>query len=152
MAGCGVLPQTKNLKRCFWLYVTNIARNPTRNKTQNIIKEKLPNTLVKNTKDPEEPIKIVKSYEEMLTTQNKRIMNIIWKKWQLLKRFRESEEFFDTVALSYSTIYFKMSLYKFLSKHPVVKNITVSCNYFKNNFRILMKVCRENVDLFGEKD
>ena len=96
-------------------------RNPTRNKTQNIIKEKLLNSLVKNTKDPEEPIKVVKSYEEMLTT-------------------------------SYSTIYFKMSLYKFLSKHPVVKNITVSSNYFKNNFRILMKVCRENADLFGEKD
>ena len=74
------------------------------------------------------------------------------KEMAAVKRFRESEEFFDTVVLSYSTICFKMNLYKFLSKHPVVKNITVSSNYFKNNLRILMKVCRENVDLFGEKD
>lgn len=74
------------------------------------------------------------------------------KEMAAVKRFRELEEFFDTVVLSYSTICFKMSLYKFLSKHPVVKNITVSSNYFKNNLRILMKVCRENVDLFGEKD
>ena len=74
------------------------------------------------------------------------------KEMAAVKRFRESEEFFDTVVLNYSTICFKMSLYKFLSKHPVVKNITVSSNYFKNNLRILMKVCRENVDLFREKD
>ena len=77
---------------------------------------------------------------------------IVEKRGQLLKGFKESQEFFETVGLSRSTIYFKMNLYKFFSKYPVVKSPTLPPNYFKNTFKMIMKVLQEHVDLFGKKD
>lgn len=73
--------------------------------------------------EPEEAIKILNRYKEILKTQKKRIINIADKQGQLSKRFKESEQLFETVGLSRSTIYFKTILYKFFNNHPVVKKV-----------------------------
>ena len=65
-------------------------------------------------------------YKELLKTQNKRIINIIRNQCQLLKQVKESAEFFESVFLSRSIFYFRMNLYKFVRKHPVVKKSTLS--------------------------
>ena len=70
---------------------------------------------------------------------NRKIINIVGKQGELLKRFKDSEEFFGCVDLSRSITYFKISLYKFLCQFPVLKNSThISC-YFKNNFQLIKK-------------
>ena len=68
-------------------------------------------------------------YKELLKTQNKRIINIIRNQCQLLKQVKESAEFFELVFLSLSIFYFRINLYKFLRKHPVVKKSTLSSSY-----------------------
>lgn len=56
--------------------------------------------IVKNKKEPEEAIKILNRYKEILKTQKKRIRNIADKQGQLSNRFKESEQLFETVGLS----------------------------------------------------
>ena len=85
-----------------------------------------------------------------MTGTNKIIINIVGKQGELLKRFKEQDEFFDSVGLSQSNIYFKVRLYKFLCKFSVLKNLTLTCSYFKSNFKLIKKVCKRNADLFGK--
>ena len=68
-----------------------------------------------------------------------------------MKRFRDAGECFDRVGLNRSNIYFKISLYKFLCKFPLLKNSTLTSSYFKSNFKVIKKVCKANVSISGEK-
>ena len=74
---------------------------------------------------------------------------VIWKTGRVVKRFKDSEEFFDCVGLSPPNIYFKIRLYKFLCKSPVLKNSSLTSSYFKNNFKLIKKVCKSNADVSG---
>ena len=106
---------------------------------------------VKNAKDLKDGISLVKKYEDLLKSSNKKIINIVAKQDELLKRFKDSDEFFDGVGLSRSNIYFKIRLYKFLCKFPALRNSTLTSSYFKNNFKIIKKVCKTNANIFSEK-
>ena len=81
----------------------------------------------------------------------KEIINVVGKQGELLKRFKDSDELFDGVSLSWSNIYFKIRLYKFLCKFPALRNSTLTSSYFKNNFKMIKKVCKANADVFDEK-
>ena len=61
-----------------------------------------------------EGISLVQKYENLLKGANKKIINTVGKQGELLKRFKEEDEFFNTVGRSRSNIYFKMRLFKFL--------------------------------------
>ena len=110
------------------------------------------NEIAPKTKDFNEAIRTIKCYEEILKKKNVRSRNIAQKQNQLLKRFKESEEFFKIAVLRRSTINFKIHLYKFLTKYPVLKKSRLSSHYLKKNFNDIKKVCRETADLFGWKD
>ena len=88
--------------------------------------------MVGQIKNPEEAAGEIKLYENMLTTKNVTIINIVAKQGQLLQQFKELEEFFESVGLSRSTIYFKISLFKFLLKYPLLKTSCLSSRYFEN--------------------
>ena len=80
------------------------------------------NEEVKNAKEPKDGIALVKKYQHLLKGGNKKIINIVGKQGELLNRSKHDDEFFDCVGLNQSNIYFKISLYKFLCKFPVLKN------------------------------
>ena len=105
----------------------------------------------KNAKDLKDCIVSVKKYEDLLKSSNKNIKNIVAKRGELLKSFKDNDEFFDSVDQSRSNIYFKIRLYKFLCKFPALRNPTLIPSYFKNNFKIINKVCKANADIFGKK-
>ena len=84
------------------------------------------NKEVRNAKEPKDVIYLVKKYEDLLKGANRKIINIVGKQGKLLKRFRDAEECFDHVGLSRSNICFKISLYKFLCKFPLLKNSTLT--------------------------
>ena len=92
----------------------------------------------------------MQKYQNLLKGANKKIINIVGKQGELLKRFKEEDEFFSNVGLSRSNIYFKMRLFKFLCKFPVLKNSTLTPSYFKSNMKLIKKVCKANADIFGE--
>ena len=106
---------------------------------------------MKNAKDLKDGISLVKKYEDLLKSSNKKIINIVAKQGELLKRFKNSNEFFDGVGLSRSNTHFKIRLYKILCKFPALRNSTLTSCYFKNNFKIIKKVSKANADIFSEK-
>ena len=86
------------------------------------------------------------NYENLLKGANKKIINIVGKQGELLKRFKDEDEFFGCVGLSRSNIYFNMRLFKLSCKFPVLKNSTLTPSYFKSNLKLIKKVCKANVD------
>ena len=108
------------------------------------------NDEVKNVKSLNEGISLVKKYENLLKGADKKIINIAGKQGELLKRFKEDDEFFDCVGLSRSNICFKIRLFKFLCKFPVLKNSTLAPSYFKSNLKQIKKMCKANVEIFSK--
>ena len=109
------------------------------------------NEEVRNEKEPQDDIDLVKKYENLSKGASKKIINIVGKQGELLKRFRDEDEFFDCVVLSRLNISFKISLYKLLRKFPLLKNSPLTPSYFKTNFKAIKKVCRANVNIFTEE-
>ena len=68
------------------------------------------------------------------------------KQGELLKKFKEDDEFFGHVGLSGSNIYFNIGLHKFLCKIPILKKSALMSNYFKSNLKLITKVYMANVD------
>ena len=93
------------------------------------------NETVKNVNNFQEATKIINRYEEIIKTQIKKAIGYIGKQGELLKKFKDTENFFDNVCQSRSTICFKNSLYKFLKKYPLLKKSIIQSSYFKNNFK-----------------
>ena len=60
---------------------------------------------VRNKKEPEEAIKIIKRYEEISKTQNRKIINIVGKQEQLLKKFKETEGFWVSPIRPFNLIF-----------------------------------------------
>lgn len=59
--------------------------------------------------DPIDAVRIIQRYEEII------------KQRQLLKKFRETEQFLENVGQSKSTVCFEIGLHKFLKKYPMLK-------------------------------
>ena len=145
------------------------SRNVKKSNTSEIVKQKLLasiaehsdgeedyfelNEKVRNAKQLQDSIALVKKYENILKGTKKKIIKIVGKQSKLLKCFRDEDEFFDRIDLSRSNIYFKTSLYKFLHKFPLLKNsIPLLKNYFKSNGKLIEKVCKTNVNIFREEN
>ena len=106
------------------------------------------NETINNVNNSQEAIFAICRYEDIIKTQNKKSIAYIAKQRQFLKRFKGTQNFFDNVGQRKSTIYFKNSLYEFLEKYPLLKISTLQSSYFKNNFKAIKVVCKENPTLF----
>lgn len=67
--------------------------------------------------------------------QNKKIIIMMDKQGRILRKFKDPEQFFEILGHSKLTIYFKISLYKFFTKHPFLKKSMLSSHYSKNIFK-----------------
>ena len=61
----------------------------------------------------------------MIKTQHKRVTAFIAKQGEILKKFKDVENFFGNLEQKISTIYYKIGLCKFLIKHLKTKNLTL---------------------------
>ena len=95
------------------------------------------NEEVKNEKEPKDGIALVKKYEDLLKGANKKIINIIGKQGEILKKFKKDGDFFFCLGPSRSNIYFTIRLQKFLCKFPLSKKSTLTPSYFKSNFKLI---------------
>ena len=66
-----------------------------------------------------------KNTKNIYKTKKRKIINISYNQGQIVYQFKESEEFIDTLVkrlkMSKSTITFKISLYKLLTKYSLLK-------------------------------
>lgn len=53
----------------------------------------------------------------------------------------------ETFVFIEVTLYFKIYLHKFISKYLVFGRPALSSHCFKNNFKLISSVCKENADL-----
>ena len=81
-------------------------------------------------------------------SSGKKVIGYISKQGELLKKFKDTWNFFDNVGLRKSTIYFKIFLYKFLKKYSLLETSTLQSSYFKNNSKAIKVVYKENPTLF----
>ena len=51
-----------------------------------------------------------------------------------------------------STIYFKINLYKFVTKYLILKKSMLSFHCFKNNFKLIKTAFKENVNVLRFED
>ena len=102
------------------------------------------NEEVKNAKSLNQGISLVQKHKNLLKGANKKIINIVGRHGELLKRLKEEDEFFNKIRLSRSNIYFKMRLFKFLSKFPMLENSTLTLSYFKSNLKFMKKCGKQS--------
>ena len=95
-----------------------------------------------NVNNSQEAIVIIPCYEEIIRKKPKKAIVDIGKEGELFKKFT------DNVGQSKSMIYFKISLYKFLEKYPLLETSTLQSSYFKNNFKAIKVVWKENSTFF----
>ena len=55
----------------------------------------------------------------------------------------------NKVAISKSTMVFKISIAKFLNKYPKMKKFSLSLHFLKNNFKIIKEIFHENACEFN---
>ena len=98
------------------------------------IEEQGLNETANNVNNFQEANKIINRYEDIIKRQNKKAVGYIDKKGELFKKFKDTENLFDNVVQSRSTINFKILFYKFLRIYPTFKKPILQSSYFKNNF------------------
>ena len=137
-----------------------VGKTITGKKNIEIVKEELRNSLrksdtaeeqefnIQNIINQREAIDIMKHYEEIIKTGNKKTIRYETKQGQMLKTFKEKERLIENVELSKSTVHFKIGLRKRLRKIPALKNSSLSSHYFRNNFKLIKIVCNSNEKLF----
>ena len=104
--------------------------------------EKWLNETANNVSNTQEAIVTISRYEEIIKTQNKKAIGYIGKQGKLLKRFQNTENVFDNISPKRSTKNFKISLFIFLKKSPLLKTSTLQSSCFKNEFKEV--VCKGN--------
>ena len=105
--------------------------------------------VIDNVPDPREAVTIINGYEEIVKTQNKKTIEYVAKQRQMLKNFRDTEDFIKNVGLSRSSTYFKLGLYKILKKFLTLKKSTLSPHYVKNHFKVIRSDCKSNANIFS---
>ena len=108
------------------------------------VEEQELNETANNANNSQEAVVMMHRYEDIIKTQNEKAIGYIGKQGELLKKFKDTENPFDSPGQSRSAIYFKISLYKFLKKHPLLKKSTLHPSYFKDNVKAISAVCKEN--------
>ena len=110
-----------------------VVKTITRKKTHNTVKEEFLNLLRENdiVEEPgltianminlREAITIINHYEEIIKKENKKTIGYVVIQGQMLKKFRDTEDFIENVGLSRSAIYFKIGLYKTFKEFPALK-------------------------------
>ena len=66
------------------------------------------NETANNVNNSQEIVLIIHRYEDIIKIRNKKGIGYIGKQGELLKRFKDTKNFFDNVGQSRSTMYFKI--------------------------------------------
>ena len=126
-----------------------VSKNVAKKKTHEMVKQELLNSLKENdeaedpglnevaneTNGPGETIFRINQYEEIIKSHNKRVIGYVAKQGQILKKFREVEDFIQNVRKIKFTIYYK------ITKYPSSKKSTLPSSHFGNNFKAINTVC-----------
>ena len=103
---------------------------------------------VNNVSNSQETIIVICCSKDIFKTQNKKARGYIGKQGELLNKVKNTKNVFDDVNQSRSTVYFEISHYNFLKKYPLFETSTLQLSCFKNDFKAIKVVCKENPTFF----
>ena len=104
------------------------------------------NKEVDEVEDLEKDSDIIKRYEDIIETKNKRIINVAYHQRQVFKRFKEKEKFTTLVpelGIHKNTITCRINLLKLCEKHPKLFEVFYRVGVFKNYHKDIKEICQE---------
>lgn len=93
--------------------------------------------------NPTEARELISHCEKIIKTQHKQVMQYIYRQWEILKMFKETENFFVGSEQSRLRIYFKIAVYKRHRKSKLLGS------YFCNNLRSIKLICKKCLGFFS---
>ena len=100
----------------------------------------------------EDSTKVIHEFEEIIKNKKSDIVWLAYHQGKIFQKFWSKERFVtDTVSkfkVTKSTIAFKIALSRLIDEYPKIKNSSLSLHYFKNHFKLIKEVCKENASEF----
>ena len=98
-------------------------------------------------------VAIIKAYKEIIRTQKKKIVCIVYTKRYLffIIRFKENESFVKIIndfRVRKSTMIFKVNIVKLGDKYQRMKNSLLFLSFIKSYFKTIKEICKENANEF----
>ena len=97
--------------------------------------------------DPEKAVIIIERYENIIKTKRKGIINVAYHQGQVFKRFKEKEKFSKLVSelgIYKTTIICKINVSKLCKKYPKLLISSLGLGFFKNYYKNIKAICKEN--------
>ena len=97
--------------------------------------------------DSERAAEIIKRYEDIIKTNNKGIINVVYHQRQVFERFQEKEKFAKLVnklRIDKTTIIFRINIFKLCKKDPKLLKSSIGSGFFKNYYKDIKAICEEN--------
>ena len=97
--------------------------------------------------DPEKAVIIIERYENIIKTKRKGIINVAYHQGQVFKRFKEKEKFSKLVSelgIYKTTIICKINVSKLCKKYPKLLISSLGLGFFKNYYKDIKAICKEN--------
>ena len=104
-------------------------------------------------KSPAGAVQTVNNMGKDIRTKKSNILWLVYQQDQIFEKFKVNGSFIDMVKelrISKSTIIFKISIVKSVTKYPRMKKSSLSPRFLKNNFKIIKEICHENATEFTE--
>ena len=113
----------------------------------NVVEMEDLNQLAEKVQKLEEAADIIKKYEEILRTERKGIVSMVYYQGKIFKRFKEKEKFIQMLSklkIHKSTTIFKINIFK----HPGLMKSSVTLTFLKNYLQYIKKICKGNSSEF----
>ena len=109
------------------------------------------NREAKEVQDPEKAAKVIQEYENIIKTKKKEIVSIAYYQGRVFKKFKDREKFVKLVSqlgIHKTTIIFKVNVFKLCKKYPKLLGSSIGLGFFKNYYKDIKTVCKENEQEF----
>ena len=103
--------------------------------TDEIANQDIENT-AKRAKSSEEAMEVVKEIEKIIRSNKCNILWVAYQQGRIFEIFKLNDNFINVVnifRISKSTLVFKISIEKFLNRHPRIKKLSLSLHFFHEN-------------------
>ena len=107
--------------------------------------------LIKNKKNPNDAIELVKKLDKLTKCSKNNILMWAYQQGKVFQKFKMNNKFVSVVTefgISMTTINFKIDIVKFIETYPKMKKSCISLFYLKNDFRVIKNVCQEHASEF----
>ena len=109
------------------------------------------NIEVDEVQDPEKAAKVIQEYENIIKTKKKGIVSMAYHQGKVFNKFKDREKIVKLISqlgIHKTTIIFKVNVLQLCEKYPKLLGSSVGLGFFKNYYKDIKTVCKENEQEF----